>query len=159
MRAYDEHADTIFRFIAMKLSDREAARDLTQETFTRAWDFVSGGGVVDQWKAFLFRTAYNLVVDTYRKKKQVSLDEMIDEHEYEPADTSETHKVDVIEMRRVRKAIDELDETYRDVVMLRFLEDLPPREIARILKLTENVVSVRLHRGVKLLKHALNTTL
>jgi RNA polymerase sigma-70 factor (ECF subfamily) len=56
------------------------------------------------------------------------------------------------EMSRVRKAIDELDETYRDVVLFRFVEDLPPKDIARITGLTENVVSVRIHRGVEKLR-------
>jgi RNA polymerase sigma-70 factor (ECF subfamily) len=58
----------------------------------------------------------------------------------------------------VRAAIDGMDETYRDVLLLRFTEDLPPREIAKILALSENVVSVRLHRGIKHLREKLNHT-
>ena len=55
-------------------------------------------------------------------------------------------------MTRVRKAIDELDETYRDILLMRFIEDLPPQDIARISGLSENVVSVRIHRGVEKLR-------
>lgn len=156
LAAYDAYGDAIFRFIAMKISDREVARDLTQETFTRAWDFCVEGGEVREWKPFLYRTAYNLVVDTYRKKKAVSLDALMEDDGFavtdESASAGEKATIMRAEMSRVRKAIDELDETYRDVVLFRFVEDLPPKDIARITGLTENVVSVRIHRGVEKLR-------
>ena len=58
----------------------------------------------------------------------------------------------------VRKAIDELDEAYREIVLMRFVEDLPPKDIARITGLSENVVSVRIHRGVEKLRTLLGPT-
>jgi RNA polymerase sigma-70 factor (ECF subfamily) len=129
-----------------------------EETFTKTWDYCGKGGSIDQWKPFLFRTAYNLVVDTYRKKKTVSLDALIDDDGFAIPDHDDVRNVDRAEFARVRTAIDSLDETYRDVVLLRFTEDLPPREIARVTGLTENVVSVRLHRGVKMLREILDPT-
>ncbi len=154
LAAYDEYGDAIFRFITMKIADRETARDLTQETFARAWDFCVEGGEIREWKPFLYRTAYNLVIDTYRKKRSVSLDALIDEDGFAVSDESVGEKSTIAqaEMSRVRKGIDELDETYRDILLLRYLEDLPPKEIARITGLSENVVSVRIHRGVSKLK-------
>ncbi len=155
LAAYDEYADAVYRFCAMKVSDRDIARDLTQETFTRAWDYVVKGNTVDQWKAFLFRTAYNLIVDTYRKKKTVSLDQMVEDHDFAIPDADDVRSIERAEAKRMRAAIERLDETYRDIVLLRFTEDLPPREIARIMNLSENVISVRLHRGVKILRELL----
>ena len=154
LAAYDEFGDAIFRFLAMKISDREVARDLTQETFTRAWDFCVEGGVIREWRPFLYRTAYHLVVDTYRKKRAVSLDAMIDDQGFAVSDDSADEKQTIVraEMSRVREGIDKLDETYRDIILLRFTEDLPPKEIARITGLSENVVSVRIHRGVEKLR-------
>ena len=55
-------------------------------------------------------------------------------------------------MTRVRKGITQLDDLYRDIILLRYAEDLPPKEIARITGLSENVVSVRIHRGVEKLR-------
>ncbi|MEK7133677.1 MAG: sigma-70 family RNA polymerase sigma factor [Patescibacteria group bacterium] len=155
--AYDAYGDAIFRFLAMKISDREVARDLTQETFTRAWDFCVEGGEIREWRPFLYRTAYNLVVDTYRKKKTVSLDALIDDEGFAVSDESASMKTTLThaEMSRVRVAIDELDEMYRDVILLRFSEDLPPKDIARIMGLSENVISVRIHRGVLKLRQLL----
>lgn len=156
LAAYEAYADGLFRFLASKVSDRDIARDLVQETFTKAWDYCAKGGAVEQWKPFLFRTAYNLVVDTYRKKRTVSLDALIDEDGFAIPDNDDVRNIDRAEFTRVRTAIDSLDETYRDVVLLRFTGDLPPREIARVTGLTENVVSVRLHRGVKMLRDILD---
>ena len=154
LAAYDEHSSSLFRFLTMKIADREVARDLTQETFTRAWDFRQNGGVIREWKPFLFRTAYNLVVDVYRKKRAVSLDHLVDDQGFAVSDDSAGEKRTVAraEMSRVRKGIDQLDETYRDIILLRYTEDLPPKEIARITGLSENVVSVRIHRGIEKLK-------
>ncbi|OGG52478.1 hypothetical protein A2851_05580 [Candidatus Kaiserbacteria bacterium RIFCSPHIGHO2_01_FULL_53_29] len=154
LAAYDEFGDAIFRFLTMKISDREIARDLTQETFTRAWDFCVQGGEIREWRPFLYRTAYNLVVDTYRKKRAVSLDALIDDQGFAVSDDSAHEKRTIVraEMSRVRKGIDQLDETYRDIVLMRYTEDLPPKDIARITGLSENVVSVRLHRGVEKLR-------
>jgi RNA polymerase sigma-70 factor (ECF subfamily) len=156
--AYDEFGDGLFRFIAMKVSDREVARDLQQEAFTRAWDYCVKGGDIREWKPFLYRTAYNLIVDTYRKKRTVSLDAMIEDTGFAIADEDDVRNVNRAEAARVRAAIDSLDESYRDIVLLRFTEDLPPREIARIMGLSENVVSVRLHRGVKMLRKHMEPT-
>ncbi len=154
LAAYDEYSASLFRFLTMKIADREVARDLTQETFTRAWDYRQGGGVIREWKPFLFRTAYNLVVDVYRKKRPVSLDALIDDQGFAVSDDSADEKQTVVsaEMSLVRKGIDQLDETYRDIILLRYTEDLPPKEIARITGLSENVVSVRIHRGIEKLK-------
>ena len=157
LAAYDAHATALFRFLTMKIADREVARDLTQETFTRAWDYRRGGGVIRDWKPFLFRTAYNLVVDVYRKKRSVSLDALIDDQGFAVSDDSADEKQAIVsaEMSIVRKGIDQLDETYRDIILLRYTEDLPPKEIARITGLSENVVSVRIHRGIEKLKNIL----
>lgn len=154
LAAYDEYSASLFRFLTMKIADREVARDLTQETFTRAWDYRQGGGVIREWKPFLFRTAYNLVVDVYRKKRSVSLDSLIDDQGFAVSDDNADEKQSVVaaEMSLVRKGIDQLDETYRDIILLRYTEDLPPKEIARITGLSENVVSVRIHRGIEKLR-------
>ncbi|HET8580907.1 MAG TPA: sigma-70 family RNA polymerase sigma factor [Candidatus Paceibacterota bacterium] len=152
LSAYDEHAESIFRFILLKVSDREKAHDLVQETFTRTWDYCAKGGEITQWKAFLYRTARNLIIDTYRAKPSVSLDAMAEDQQFTPADEAMPGSDALAEINLVRAAIAELPETYRECVLLRYCEDLSPREIAEVMDLSENVVSVRIHRGVKLLR-------
>ena len=127
-----------------------------QETFTRAWDYCRKGERIREWKPFLFRTAYNLVVDTYRKKKAVSLDAMIEDQGFAIPDRSDVININNAEASRIRAGIQHLDEVYRDCLVLRFTEDLPPKEIAQVLGLSENVVSVRIHRGLAKLREHMN---
>jgi RNA polymerase sigma-70 factor (ECF subfamily) len=156
LAAYDEYADGIFRFVLSKTSDREVAHDLAQETFTKVWDYCAKGGEIAQWKAFLFRTAYNLIVDYYRKKRSISLDELAEDQGFIPADTKMRSASDEAEDARLRRALETLDDTYRDVLILRYVEDMPVRDIAVALGLSENVVSVRIHRGVKVMREKLH---
>ena len=58
--AYDAYADAIFRHCAFRCFNRERARELMQETFIKAWDFLVSGKDIDNVQAFLYKTANNL---------------------------------------------------------------------------------------------------
>jgi len=148
LEAYERFADAIFRHCFFRMSDRERARDLTQETFTRTWEYLRGGGEIKSMKAFLYRIANNLVVDSFRKKKTSSLDAMQDDG-FDPEDTTVASRESILDVRRALQVLDKLEPQYRDVITLRYVDDLSPREIAEALQETENAVSVRLHRGLK----------
>ena len=75
--AFEKYADALFRHAHFRLSDRERAYDLTQETYLKAWDYVASGGVVRHYKSFLYRILHNLIIDEYRKKRGASLDELL----------------------------------------------------------------------------------
>ena len=68
LEAFDTHADSLFRHACFRLSDRERARDLVQDTFLKAWDYLRGGGEIQNIKSFLYRILHNLIIDEYRKK-------------------------------------------------------------------------------------------
>src|SRR4051812_6244882 len=72
--AYNQYADAIFRYCFYKVSNRERAADLVQDTFTKTWIYLSNGKKVANLKAFLYKTANNLIIDWFRKKKMYSLD-------------------------------------------------------------------------------------
>ena len=71
---YEKHADEIFRFCFMKVSNKEKAEDLTQDAFMRYWHSLRTGEPIRNDRAFLYTLARNLVIDWYRKKKESSLD-------------------------------------------------------------------------------------
>ena len=77
LAAFEENADALFRHASYRVSDRERARDLTQDTFLKTWDYLSGGGEIRNFKSFLYRTMHNLIIDEYRKKKSSSLDALL----------------------------------------------------------------------------------
>lgn len=74
LAAYDEHSDALFRHVLIRVRDREVAKDIVQEAFSRTWLYLSEGKKIDYMRAFLYRVANNLIVDGSRKKKSASLD-------------------------------------------------------------------------------------
>lgn len=150
LTAYDSYADAIFRHCYFRLYDREDAKDVMQEVFIRAWEYVCDGNVIDNTRAFLYRTANNLVIDRVRKHKSYSLD-ALKEKGFDPEDHAQdaARIVDVVSGREVLQVLHRLEDPYRAVVIMRYIDDLMPREIASVLGETENVVSVRIHRAVK----------
>lgn len=160
LKAFDEYADALFRHASFRLSNRDRARDITQDTFIKAWDYARKGETVRHWKSLLYRILNNLIIDEYRRTKEGSLDALLDE---DPAQTEalfstggraeKEEQFDTAQdAARVRALIPRLPDSYRVVVTMRYLDDLSPKEIAATLGISENVVSVRLHRAVARLR-------
>jgi len=158
LAAYEEHADAIFRHCLVRVRDRDAAYDLAQETFSRAWIYLSEGKKIDYMRAFLYRVANNLIVDGARKKKSASLDAMMDDDGFEPADENFKDPSDIQATREALEMLKSLDEIYRTAITMRYIDEMSPREIAAALGVSENVVSVRIHRGIERLSKMMKAT-
>ncbi|OGN08124.1 MAG: hypothetical protein A3J46_06270 [Candidatus Yanofskybacteria bacterium RIFCSPHIGHO2_02_FULL_41_11] len=154
-KAYDELSDSIFRHCWFRIGDRERAKDLMQETFTKSWQYISRGEKVDNLKAFLYRVANNLIIDEYRKKKELSLDNLMVEG-FEPGFDDRRKNEQEIDARFILGVVNRLDEKYREAVLMRYIDDLSPKEIAEVTGESENNISVRIHRGLSQLKEILN---
>ena len=148
LKLYEDLAESVFRHCYFRLSDRDKAKDLMQEAFTRTWEQLGKGAEIKNLKAFVYRVANNLIIDTYRKKKESSLDAMQEEG-FDPGIDEHESIMSMIAGREIIELLDGLDDKYRQVIVLRYVDDLAPREIAHIIGETENVVSVRLHRGLR----------
>ncbi len=163
--AYERYSDELFRHCAMRLSDRERALEITQEAFLRTWNYLSRGEEIQELRPFLYRTLKNLIIDEYRKMKTYSLEGMVNEEEGETVESLLPHDdsnsleaaVDRFEGRRAMALLAQLPDTYREVVILRYVDGLSPKEIAQQLSESENTVSVRLHRALKKLRDLLET--
>ena len=160
LEAYEKYAGALFRHAAFRISNRERALDLVQDAFLKTWDYVQGGGEVEQYKAFLYRILNNLIIDEYRKKKSSSLDEILEndtgamEERLSHGSVRETEEQfdETRMLEEIRAHIPELPDTYRDVITMRYIDGFTPKEIASMMCLSENVVSVRLHRGTHKLR-------
>ena len=156
---YQTEHDALFRFCLFRVSDREKALDITQESFVKLWSQMLKDGELENGRAFLFVVARHLIIDWYRKVKPLSLDfSPTDELDkgFDPADETSTTSIETSsDAGRVISMIKKLPPQYRDAVYLRFVEDLPPRDIAQILKLDTGVVSVRITRGIQELRRML----
>lgn len=153
-RAYDDHADGLFRYCLVKLPHREQALDVVQEVFVRVWQYMLDDKEISNMKSFLFTTAHHLIIDDYRKKKLQSLDAMAEDG-FDVVDTQGAPLLSV-DSERALKAVQNLEPLYRDIIMMRYVNGLSPQEIAEITKLSENVVSVRIHRGLEKLRTILH---
>ena len=154
LKAYDEYADAVFRHCAFRVFDREQAADITQETFIKTWEFLRSGKKVENRKAFLFRVANNLIIDWYRKKKSISLEQAI-ENGFDPGFDERTRVQSGIDLKFALSYLAKLEEPYRTALHMRYVEDLSPKQISFILDESETAVSVRIHRGLKSLQNLL----
>lgn len=160
LAAFRAHAPGLFRFALLRLRSQDRATDLVQDTFMRAWDYLRGGGTVKDYKSFLYRTLRNMIVDEYRRKHAESLDAMTDERRARIDESVAVSSLIEVEESldgevlkgKVRAALGTLSEEHQEVLTLRYIEGFSPKEIARMIGTTENVVSVRITRGVQKLR-------
>jgi len=148
---YEQYSDQLFRYCFFKTSNREQSLEIVQEVFMKAWVSMQNGMVMDNSKAFLYAATRNAITDWYRKKKPVSLDEMSDVGFDAPYETHGT-SYDKLEAERILEKTANLEEKYREVIVLRFVNDLSVTEIAELLGEKENNVSVRIHRALEKLR-------
>ncbi len=154
---YDYYQPRIYRFVLMKVGRREEAEDLTHQVFLNAWqnikNYESRGFPFSSW---LYRIARNGVIDYYRAAKpETSVEEINPDFFVAPALAEfDLHKK--MELQKVRLAIQALDPTYQDVVIMRFVEDLSIKETAAALNKSEGSVKVIQHRAIKKLKELIS---
>ncbi len=156
--AYEKYAGAIFRHCAYRCFDRERAKELMQEVFLRAWDYLVSGNNIDNVQAFLYKTANNILIDEARramKRKTVSFEDMAEDG-FDIAGEDGRDQGRIFDAKVIAEILYEMEEPYRTAMILRYIDELKPREIAALLDETANVVSVRLHRGVHMLRDLLS---
>lgn len=153
--AFDEHSDAIFRFCYAQTGWRELALDLTQDTFIRVWRYLMKGKKVEQMRPFLYQTARNAIIDHSRRPSAQSLD-VLQEVGFDVADEHTPSPMISAAANEAVRLAGRLEEPYREAVLLRYVEALMPREIAAIIGENENVISVRITRGMQKLRELMN---
>ncbi len=149
--AYQEYSHALFKYCFFKVSDKEIANDLVQETFTRTWHYIVKGNDIENVRPFLYSTARHLIVDQYRKKKVVSLENLMAEG-FEPSIHTEQRLYTTVDASRLMDSVEQLPKLYSVIILMRYRNDLSIKDIALSINKSENVVSVRIHRGLEKLK-------
>jgi RNA polymerase sigma-70 factor (ECF subfamily) len=158
LKAFDEYSDALFRHAVYRLSDRERAVEILHDTFTKVWGYLRNGHEIDSYKSFLYKVINNLIIDEYRRRKEASLDSILAQEGIDEGKFPELHAGGIEEVtfsmdaRRALELLPQLPVVYREVITLRYIDGLGPKEISELIEETENVVSVRLHRALRLLK-------
>lgn len=160
-KLYDIYVDQIYRFIYFKVGRKEEAEDLTGDVFLKTWQYINemGSEVIDNLRAFLYQTARNAVIDFYRSRDQREFVALPEEDDEKPTMEIVDEKQDLVEkielasdLEEVKKALQKIREEYREIIILRFVEEMSVKETAEILGKSEGAVRVLLHRAVAALK-------
>ena len=152
---YDEYHLPIYRYIYRQVADVETARDLAGEVFQRFLQAVKNRkGPQQNLKAWLYRTAHNLVVDHYRRqqhRQHLPLDEELAGADYDPEGLAEHY----LSAAAVRSALQHLTPDQRQVIILKFLEGLSNQETAAVLNKPVGAIKSLQHRALAALQRHL----
>lgn len=140
----EEVYDKIYRYCYFRLRRRDLAEDVTQEAFLRF--FESGCVNVGKNLHYLYTIARNLCIDEFRRRKAEPLDDEI------PDGFSEE---DLLENIAVRAALSQLDEADRELLLLRYVNEVPAAVIGKIYGISRFAVYRRAAQAVKKLKEKL----
>lgn len=145
----------IYRFAYFLVGSRELAEDVTQNTFLKAWKalatFCPEKGTI---QGFLFSIARNLVTDYRRKKKEVLLDPDYMENICSAQDLEEEMATKE-DKKVVLKALSRLDSLERQIIVLRYFEEMSFTQISQVVGMQEGALRVRVHRVLKKLRKIL----
>jgi RNA polymerase sigma-70 factor, ECF subfamily len=152
----------LFRYLLHLTSHRERAEDFFQETWIRVLERGHQYDGKSKFESWLFTIARNLVIDWQRQKKMQSLDTLTDPGQEQPlqvADTRSLSPLSVVMSEEqdsfVRASLQQISLIYREVVVLRFHEELQLEEIAQVMQLPVSTVKTRLYRGLEAMRVAM----
>lgn len=157
-KIYDQHLGKIYRFVFLRVDSSEAAQDLTSETFVRAWDkfkLQDAESKIQNWGAFLYQIARNLITDFYRERGRVQIVSAAYVADPDPALDLQEKAILSSEMDQIKAALSKLGEEQQEVVIWRYLDGLSTKEIGQILDKPEGTVRVIAHRALEALRQEL----
>ncbi|MHB8653969.1 MAG: RNA polymerase sigma factor [Terriglobia bacterium] len=161
-RLIEQYHYRLFRYLLSLTGNKEAAEDLFQETWIRVLE--RGHQYNGKWKfgTWLFTIARNLFVDSLRRKNPAAtaLDDPDEDSTLANLTASDVPSPFDLQTRReesdrVAQAVERLSATYREVLVLRFQEDLDLNEIAAVVAAPLSTVKARLYRGMDALREML----
>ena len=159
VKTYDLYFDQIYRFVYFKVSGKEDAEDLTSVVFLKTWGYVQDKSIKDYktLKALLYKVARNSVIDYYRTKSREAEQVSIDSERVEidlPDKQQDIHKDIEIsdDYKQITEKLFELKEEYREIIVMRYVNELSIGEIAVSLDKSKGNVRVTLYRALKALR-------
>jgi RNA polymerase sigma-70 factor (ECF subfamily) len=155
---YERFAPAVFRFLYSQLDSRQDAEDLTADVFFRVWQALPRyhqRGV--PFLAYLFKVARNVRIDHYRRSAIARLTNRSNQDDELPLTGSGPAELMQIRQdhQEIRKVLDSLRSDYRQVLMLRFVEEMDVEETARHMQRSPGAVRVLTHRALAALRSRL----
>jgi RNA polymerase sigma-70 factor, ECF subfamily len=161
-RLIEQYQYRLFRYLVYITGDKARAEDFFQETWMRVLERGHQYDGKSKFEAWLFAIARHLVIDWQRTKKAQSLDALTDPTQERPlqiedeSEPSPLHQVLAQEKEEnVQASLENIPAIYREVLVLRFQEELQIEEMAGVLSIPVSTVKSRLYRGLEALRGAL----
>ena len=170
IKFYDSNLDKIYRYIYFKVGQKEDAEDLTSASFLKLWNAIQEGKIIEYstLRSLMYTIARNIVIDHYRKTSTMPTVPIQDEIEIDGetiacSDQLVSDTEDVrdaldreIDLDQIKERLLEMKDEYREIIVLRFIEGLSAKEIAKILNKTPGNVRILSHRAIKSLKEMIS---
>lgn len=159
----EQHKLPLYRFLVRLVGDLALADDLFQETWLRVVEHFGRYDPGQSFEAWMFSIARHAAIDHLRRRAvrgEVALENNSGDNPASPLEWLESAEADSVldrlvegEVRtRVQTLLAALPWRYREVLLLRFQQELPLEEIARILDLPLSTVKTRVQRGLEALR-------
>lgn len=147
--AYQAHAGSIYRFLFWRTNDVQLSEDLTSTTFQKAWTARKSfkKGSVRSW---LYRIARNVLIDYWRKNKEISID--LADIQESGLPSAEEILDRQMQLDRLQKALDKLSPDMSNIITLRFIEGLSCRAVSQRLGMNEGNVRIIQYRALRKLR-------
>ena len=154
---YDRYQPRIYRFVYLKVSHREEAEDLTHQIFLSAWQnmasFSPREGV--PFSAWLYGIARNKIIDHYRVRRQAISLEDANQETFQIAPASDRNAELALMTTRIRSALKTMSADFREVIILRFVEEMSIKETSAIMNKSNGAIKILQHRAIKALRESL----
>jgi RNA polymerase sigma-70 factor (ECF subfamily) len=161
-RLIEQYQYRLFRYLVYVTGNRERAEDFFQETWIRVLERGHQYDGKSKFEAWLFAIARHLVIDWQRSKRPHSLDTLTDPELEHPLQLTNENEVSPLQQvlsqeseENVQASLKKIPAIYREVLVLRFQEDLQIEEMAGVLSIPLSTVKSRLYRGLEALRGAL----
>ncbi len=161
LEVYERYVDDVYRFVYFKVGGSEEAQDITSIVFLKTWNYVQENKLQESksLKSFVYKVARNCVVDYYRQNRVGQTVDIDDEDSgVDLTDESQDIAREVelsLEIALVKEKLNELKDEYREIIILRYINELSFSEIAEITGRSKNSTRVLVHRALKTLRDIL----
>jgi RNA polymerase sigma-70 factor (ECF subfamily) len=148
---YRRYVDRVYGYAFYQLGDHHDAEDATERIFLAAFralpDFNDQGS---SFRAWLFRIAHNTIANAHRSRARKRTERLPDDFERAAPDADPAGQVALAdELREIRRVVAAMPDDRRQVILLRFVDDLSTNEIAQVLDRSPGAVRVLLHRSLR----------
>jgi RNA polymerase sigma-70 factor (ECF subfamily) len=146
---YELYFTPVFRYIFLRVQNKSDAENLAQDVFLKAYKNIDNFQERNKEPLTLFFTiARNTVIDFWKKKKDIIMEEIEEEISENPLEILEKHD----DCKRILIVLEKLNKDQKEVIILKFISGLTNKEISQLLEKSEEAIRQLQSRGLRILR-------